>query len=1310
MDMAQEEEVADGGGVVAVVSLADEDENDETTIATTDATAIFSHNDLFAAVEESILSCQPVVDFFYHPNNQIENAKNAANTMTIRQRRDAICDTVKSPKFKKARARLLFSGLIPLLKKVVEEKSYIPTDNDEDDEDDEDDVRKDNNTLQKLGLMVELTPSILFVRCCAFLVEAYLDGILAKQQTSRRSSQQPPQKIDIIDEIFPVAEILHDLLFPLQSCLTAVKIKKEAMATQSAIFSMCEKWWHGNFEHRNQMVIALVPLLLVKSFEDTAQKNDIKRLCSIQEALDSLDFEDEGILMVKMFLLRTIGDRLFLQSVEGRKFITHLFLLDDASLVMDLHRAVKAEIVMGENKDILNAYAEIYYNAWKASTDIKEDDDDNNEGMGTIQTSIEENALQDFMFQVIHAANPSTAKSVRTVLDKFYLHKKSPHVEAMLHRMFGPLLWRALSASNSRIRQQASVVLVDTFPLGGWAEVCVKRSVKALMSLMGDDVPDVRVAGSRAAAKILSLFWVAVPSADIRTLLNQIIVKHASDASSSAVRAAAVTTITTLLQEEKTHAVLRPLLPSIGNLIHDKTEKVRLAVVNMLLSIKKIRGMKYYHVVPANHLLARLAEEGRGRNNPRGNVAASLSNLLSNSFFPTGSKKAMTDIINRTLRLLTDSPGAAVTFYKNAYSQLSVNSISRLIAALMKCLCFFVVEEKKKNCEDASNISLLLPEGEAIEYKGSGLSSTAMMATIAESVSILWESIEAQLKDSQNENAKQMLMEEFSGNVLTEVYCHFETKFENDNLEDSKLVDCLRACIAILNCAGKVDESKISGLRAHIIGELSNKSDMPAERRIANLSPNVALLCAWGMTEDVARYLASSISRIFAGDTDERVNGSFTLNVLGSSRKSLPRSVKKKVAADEAVPLPNLDIDVCLGILGHILKGSYPASALARESILKSETAFNTIVSALQTAKRAAEQMIKPRIGEDADMSPTMIRHIGISIECYGRLLIHKEAMKGEIPMKLTPEAKSLMNWVTNTIVPALAKLASQDNDFSRFISYVCPISSAIAGKNRISSPIVGNPGDTSFVSGRGSLNSFEDTSKFVSPRAAAITVMSSVLCTVAEWSLLRYVGDSFVSDQISKWCKLLECSDTSVRKALLPWLFHIAITSLENEGDSALLEEVLLSMKNADPSKAEVEIIVYAVATVMSLRDERILKAAISTIVNVTRIIIVQASEIDALFLDKAGSCMRNVIESVLSEEKGSVILAQCLIDEHKASSVRECLLKELHLHSPKTDALDEILSKWVAENTTNDTAAPVDDDKENKSDNQNDSEPIAA
>ena len=225
-----------------------------------------------------------------------------------------------------------------------------------------------------------------------------------------------------------------------------------------------------------------------------------------------------------------------------------------------------------------------------------------------------------------------------------------------------------------------------------------------------------------------------------------IIAKHASDASSSQVRAAAVNAVTTLLEEDKTHAVLRPLLPSLGNLIHDKSEKVRLAVVRMLLFVKKIRGMRYYHVVPAQHLLARLEDEGCSCNNPTGPVALALTELLSNSFFPIGSKKTMNDIIIRTLRLLTDNPGAALTFYRNASSQLSVSSITNLIAALMKCLCMLIEEEKKANDEDVSNLSQVFPEGDSDECKNACAkifmkSNTALMATIAESISMLWESV-----------------------------------------------------------------------------------------------------------------------------------------------------------------------------------------------------------------------------------------------------------------------------------------------------------------------------------------------------------------------------------------------------------------------------------------------------------------------------------------------------------------------------------------------------------------------------------------
>jgi condensin-2 complex subunit G2 len=71
------------------------------------------------------------------------------------------------------------------------------------------------------------------------------------------------------------------------------------------------------------------------------------------------------------------------------------------------------------------------------------------------------------------------------------------------------------------------------------------------------------------------------------------VAKHASDKSSLAVRAGGIHAISLLLEAEESHAVLRALLPSIGNLIHDKVERVRLATMKLLLQVKKIRGIKY---------------------------------------------------------------------------------------------------------------------------------------------------------------------------------------------------------------------------------------------------------------------------------------------------------------------------------------------------------------------------------------------------------------------------------------------------------------------------------------------------------------------------------------------------------------------------------------------------------------------------------------------------------------------------------------------------------------------------------------------
>ncbi|KAL7548520.1 hypothetical protein ACHAWF_011800 [Thalassiosira exigua] len=1498
--------------------------------------ASISYPELLASVDASCAppsSRRPLADLLFPP--RVGGGSDDLGASTFAERRDAIRAPLLSPSFSKARARRLFGSLLPAVRRVAEEGNFLPPDDDDDEGGEGDEEGSESGGRDEEEAAIADVRSL---RCAALLVAGYLDGLLARRAAGRnRTSKKPPEAAD---EAFDVAEALHSQLFPLQSAAggfddpgdagtgggggssgPSAASKREASAAQSSIFEVCETWWRADLAGKEQLVTQLIPLLLVRSLDPAARKGDVKRLCSMRRAIDLLDFEDESIRPLKDHLLRTAGNPLFLRSAEGRKFVAHLFGVD-AGLGKELHLAARAQIP-GAKKSILVAYADVYFAAWRGSAEETEDGEGGGEGEdvededdgdaggaareGGVRSSLEEHALQDLAHQVLHASVPSAAKAARTVLDKFYVHKKSPDVESFLHRTYGPLLWRALSSADARIRRRAAEALADTFPLRDprdgheGTRACAAKSVRALEALLRDEVPSVRAEGSKATARILGSFWNAVPGEDVRTLLNRefvrlakvegegrramrratlraaetvarrrwmrcrrpggcdgrraslegdgcvdaivgrawllplensnaqgsqaqargmhawpdmvvctfcllrwlrfrggvircssllcercnfrltlrsilalnladIVARHASDASSSAVRAAAVDAVTALLGEDRTHAVLRPLLPSLGNLVHDRAPKVRLAVVKLLLVVKKVRGMKYYHVVPANHLLARLADEGRGGNDPRGPVARGLSDLLGNSFVPVGKGRTSDDVVRRTMRLLRDSPGAAATFYRNASSMLSRGSVARLVAALMRCLCHLVAEEKRQDEEDLSGTSLsLVVEGdESVERSRDGrrTDDTALMATIAESISILWDSVsvsmircilqscrhgdrggrgddflcknlrpseqaiegdvildrewpskglapvESEPKDAQNETVEEILAEVFEGNILTEVLCHFESRLEQPvgNVEADKMADCHRACVAILNCAGKMDEAKIEGLRSHILQQLTRSSDMQTERRWgAHLAPGMALLCAWGMTEEVVQCLAASVSGHFVDDSDGQDVG--YVRKSDASRKRRSRGTGRKQDRTDGV-LPNLDVEVSLEIIGHILQGSYPASESARQSILESETAFEALASALSLAKGAAERLLKPQtVDRDVMTSFAMIRSVGISLECHGRLLIHKEVTKGQIPINLPSELKASIIWVTGTIVQYLTKLVDRqdaslrDLDLSSIMGSPMPSPDSGAAprrkSNRISSPNVTNIGDASFISERGS-NVFEDRAGFCQARTTAVVAMNSVLSTLVEWLSLRCTRDRFAADQVGKLFKLIECLDVAVRKALLPLLIHIAISSLKNQGDPTLLGDILLGQKIVDPS--EIEIVSHSVATAMSLRDEELGLAAASAIVHACKVTVdrAEAEEGGVSLLDIVGECMRNVVNQAVRKKQSSLLLAQCLANEPKSSLVREALFAEIESNSPKSEALKYILCKtrrlgWVADDSTKHNATSPEDEENN-------------
>ena len=571
---------------------------------------------LFAAVEgdgsEQALSCRPLVKLMFRQGKQ-----------------NTVLASIQSHKFHKGHARRFFAGLAPILKKVIEEETYVPASAYETDNDDANDTPKQNrkqNVIHPTDVIPDSksTEALELLKASALCLGAYLEGLVERRNENDNDRKRYP----LMDEVFAVAELLHGVLFSLHSCGT------KGMQIQATIASLCETWWHQRFVDREAMVVQLLPLLVVRSLDASAQKSDVKRLFLIREALAVLDFENERIHYLRSLLLRTVSSPFFLKMTEGKRFIASLFYLHH-SMVRDLHQAIRVQIPEAK-KQILQAYGEIYFRAWKDAAPDSQ-----------VRATIEETSLQDLMYAILHVANPGMAKSLITILDPFHAAKKNAEIENLLHRMYGPVLWRSLRAANPRVRVNAAVVLAATFPLKASSaspkemERAVQKGTKALKALLTDNDPRVRVAGSEATAMVLATFWDALPATDIRMLLNRkfilcivghktcvppwaidsrytvitvsftdIVAEHASDSSSSAVRAAAVNSISLLLEAEESHAVLRALLPSIGNLIHDKVERVRLATVKLLLQVKKIKSIKYYHVVPVEHLQARLAEEG----------------------------------------------------------------------------------------------------------------------------------------------------------------------------------------------------------------------------------------------------------------------------------------------------------------------------------------------------------------------------------------------------------------------------------------------------------------------------------------------------------------------------------------------------------------------------------------------------------------------------------------------------------------------------------------------------------------------------
>jgi hypothetical protein len=207
----------------------------------------------------------------------------------------------------------------------------------------------------------------------------------------------------------------------------------------------------------------------------------------------------------------------------------------------------------------------------------------------------------------------------------------------------------------------------------------LQKQFAALHTLLADPSIVVREAAVQGAFRIMGVYWELLPPSTTRALLLQMVSEHACDSSAPSVRAAVCDGMRFLVDNPLSLVTLQTLLPRVSHLINDSSERVRIAVVALLDTVKSIKGIRYYDIVAPDALLNRLAADVG-----HASVAIKLSALLSQSLWPAN--KSLSDQAPRFIALIKRNRAAAVAFCTHCLPTIGFDQACRLALFLVRCV------------------------------------------------------------------------------------------------------------------------------------------------------------------------------------------------------------------------------------------------------------------------------------------------------------------------------------------------------------------------------------------------------------------------------------------------------------------------------------------------------------------------------------------------------------------------------------------------------------------------------------------------
>ncbi|GAA6215070.1 condensin-2 complex subunit G2 [Lates japonicus] len=628
--------------------------------------------------------------------------------------------------------------------------------------------------------------------------------------------------------------ILLEIAHELHAVLVSLPVSEAPL--QLHIHMLCEAWWKKGLNEREKFGRTAFLISLQKSFILKKPGVEIQRLWSLHDVLLSLDYTSEDNKQIIDLLLQCFHRPVYIRNDDGKRFLVFLFSWN-IGFIRLIHGTIKNQLEF-YSKTMTTHITEVYFRAWKKAS-------------GDSLEQIESSCIQDFMQCAIflHRASPVHAK-VRQIVSYFHTRKGCHKVDKMLCNLYRPILWKALSASNFEVRANATLLFTEAFPVNDPdqnnenIDASIQKQLDTAMGLLEDPHPTVRSNATLGVCKILAKCWELLPPMIITDFLKKLVMELAADTSSPDVRCSVFKCLTIVLDNALSHPLLEKLLPTLKHSLHDNSEKVRTAFLDMLIKVKAVRAAKFWDVCNMDHLLARLAIDSHS-------VSKRIVDLLFKSFFPVNESER--EWCCRCITLMQMNPMAARKFYQHAYKHTAPTNIIKLMLAIRRVLNSCI----QTDC-DLTEINDSNKENSAQAEPVMLGKDVAVVSGLLEVVVILWRSVEKALK--QNEEAHKYTVAKF-GNVMSKYFQTFEDE---------------QCTVPLIQLASFLPPAAVPTFSCGVLSRLRRMDPGAVPTQYSQL---LDCLCSWGQAADILELITDWLTEALPKQGD-KANSSRKVRIM----------------------------------------------------------------------------------------------------------------------------------------------------------------------------------------------------------------------------------------------------------------------------------------------------------------------------------------------------------------------------------------------------------------------------------------------